>query len=189
MSTSLVRAPDSRQRFVDAAVQLFIRHSFAGTSLQMIADEVGVTKAAVYHHFHTREELLTAVVDPLVGELRTAIEAAEMLRGRHARADRLLAGFVDIVVRSQALMGLLAGDPGVSEILRSDPRRRELFTRQFNLFADVDPGPSGSVKAAVVMSGIGGVLRRRTFDLDDDDLRQHLIAAGRRILGLRAPRH
>jgi AcrR family transcriptional regulator len=40
----------------------------------MIADEVGVTKAAVYHHFHTREELLNAIVDPLVDELRAVIE-------------------------------------------------------------------------------------------------------------------
>ena len=35
----------------------------------MIADELGVTKAAVYHHFHTREELLTAVLEPLMDQL------------------------------------------------------------------------------------------------------------------------
>jgi AcrR family transcriptional regulator len=188
MSTSLVKAPDSRQRFIDAAVQLFIRHSFAGTSLQMIADEVGVTKAAVYHHFHTREELLKAVVDPLVDELRAVIEAAESLRGRHPRADRMLTGFVDIVVSNQGIMGLLAGDPGVSELLRSDPQRAELINRQIKLLTEVDTGPGAGVKAAVVMSGIGGALRRRTFDLDDEALRQQLVAAGRRILGLRAPR-
>lgn len=188
MSTSTLKTPGSRQRFIDAAVQLFIRHSFAGTSLQMIADEVGVTKAAVYHHFHTREDLLTAIVEPLVGELRSAVEAAESLRGRHPRAERLLTGFVDIVVRNQALMGLLAGDPGVSEMLRSDPARRDLLNRQFQLLADVDPSPAGSVNAAVLIAGIGGVLRRRTFDLDDDELRHQLNAAGRRILGLRAPR-
>ena len=34
-----------RQRFIDVAVRLFTQRSFAGTSLQMIADEVGVTKS------------------------------------------------------------------------------------------------------------------------------------------------
>lgn len=56
--------PDTRQRLIDVAVELFIRHSYAGTSLQMIADELGFTKAAIYHHFRTREQLLDAVVSP-----------------------------------------------------------------------------------------------------------------------------
>ena len=82
MVVTAVRAADSRQRFIDAAISLFARHSFAGTSLQMIADEVGVTKSAVHHHFRTREELLTAVLEPLLGELRSAVEAAEAPRSR-----------------------------------------------------------------------------------------------------------
>jgi AcrR family transcriptional regulator len=40
-------AADTRQRLIDVAVDLFTRHSFAGTSLQMIADEMGFTKAAI----------------------------------------------------------------------------------------------------------------------------------------------
>ena len=58
-------AADTRQRLIDVAVDLFTRHSFAGTSLQMIADEMGFTKAAIYYHFRTREELLDAVVEPI----------------------------------------------------------------------------------------------------------------------------
>src|SRR5690348_7027527 len=110
-----VRAPDSRQRFIDVAVRLFARHSFAGTSLQMIAAELGVTKAAVYHHFHTREDLLAAVVEPLVAELQTIIEAAEAHRSPHARAEHLLTGFVDIVVRNRELVPVLALDAGARE--------------------------------------------------------------------------
>ncbi|MCK5753751.1 MAG: helix-turn-helix transcriptional regulator, partial [Mycobacterium sp.] len=43
-------AGHTRDRLTAAAVELFTRHSFAGTSLQMIADELGFTKAAIYHH-------------------------------------------------------------------------------------------------------------------------------------------
>ena len=49
---------DTRTRLIEVAIDLFTRHSFAGTSLQMIADELGFTKAAIYHHFRTREQLL-----------------------------------------------------------------------------------------------------------------------------------
>src|SRR5690349_24153257 len=56
----------TRERLVEAAVRLFTRHGFAGTSLQMIADELGFTKAAIYYHFRTREQLLTAALDPIL---------------------------------------------------------------------------------------------------------------------------
>ena len=46
----------------------------------MIADELGFTKAAIYHHFRTREQLLDAVVEPILDQLRGIIAAAEALR-------------------------------------------------------------------------------------------------------------
>ncbi|MCM4082164.1 TetR/AcrR family transcriptional regulator [Paractinoplanes hotanensis] len=183
-----VRAADSRQRFVDAAIRLFARHSFAGTSLQMIADEVGVTKSAVHHHFHTREELLTAVVEPLAGELRATVMAAETQRTRRARAERMLSGFIDVVIRNRVLVPVLAGDPGATEILRSHADWNDLGERLLKLLADVDPGVGGWIKADLTVSGIACGRGMRAPELDDDLLREHLIGAGRRILGLRAPR-
>jgi AcrR family transcriptional regulator len=188
MATAPVKAPDSRQRFIDVAIRLFTRHSFAGTSLQMIADELGVTKSAVHHHFRSREELLTAVVEPLIGQLQATIEAAEALRGRHARAEHLLTGFVDLVVCNKSLMSVLSGDPSVIEILRMNPRLSGLAQRQIKLLADAEPGDGGRIKASVAINGIAGATRSNDPNVTDDTLRQHLLEAGRRTLGLRAPR-
>ena len=181
-------APDTRQRLIDIAVRLFTRHSFAGTSLQMIADELGVTKAAVYHHFHTREELLTAVVEPLLGQMRTIVDAAEAQRTTHARADHMLTGYVALAVGNRALIAVLAADPSVIDMLRTHADLGSLINRQIGLLVDVQPGPAGMVNAAVVLAGIAGAAGRTLVDLDDDALRQHLLEAGRRTLGLRAPR-
>jgi len=189
MNRAAAKAPDSRQRFIDVALQLFARHSFAGTSLQMIADELGVTKSAVHHHFRSREELLTAVVEPLIGQLRITVEAAEALRGTSARTERLLIGFIDLVVRNRSLMGVLAGDPGAIEMLRTHPELSGLAERQLKLFAAVEPGPGGIVKASVVVRGIAGAAGTDALNLDDDELRRHLAEVGRRALGLRVPRH
>jgi AcrR family transcriptional regulator len=179
---------DSRQRFIDVAVRLFTRHSFAGTSLQMIADEVGVTKAAVYHHFRTREDLLAAVVEPLLAQLRTIVEEAEAQRSTSARAEHLLTGFTRLAVRNRELMSVLAADPGTIDLLRSQHDVGPLIERQVKLLADVTPGTAGQVNAAVVMAGIAGAASPRLLDLDDEQLTEHLIQAGRRTLGLRAPR-
>jgi len=181
-------ATDTRQRLIDVAVRLFTRHSFAGTSLQMIADELGVTKAAVYHHFHTREPLLSAVVEPLLGQLRAIIEIAEAQRTRHARADHMLTGYAALAVRNRALIAVLAADPAVIETLRAQRDLGDLINRQIVLLADVDPGPAGLVKAALVLAGIAGAAGPTLVNLDDDALRQHLVQASRRTLGLRTPR-
>jgi AcrR family transcriptional regulator len=187
-ATKAASATDSRQRFIDVAVRLFTQRSFAGTSLQMIADELGVTKAAVYHHFHTREELLNAVVEPMLGQLQLIVDAAEKQRSVHARAEYMLVGYADLAVRNRDFIAVLAADPGAIDMLRSQRDLGALIDRQIKLLADVDPGPGGQVKAALVMSGIAGAVGPTLFDLDDDALREHLVDAGRRALGLRAPR-
>jgi AcrR family transcriptional regulator len=178
----------TRQRLIEIAVRLFTEHSFAGTSLQMIADQLGITKAAVYHHFRTREELLTAVVEPVLRELRAVIETAETQRTRPARAEHLLTGCAAIAVRHRAVVAVLANDPGAIERLRTHPEAGDLISRQLALLVDVTPGPAGLVNAAMVLAGIAGAADPRLACLDDDALRRHLVEAGRRALGLRAPR-
>ena len=73
MPTAALETTDTRTRLIDVAIDLFTRHSYAGTSLQMIADELGSPKAAIYHHFRTREQLLAAVIEPMLHELRTVV--------------------------------------------------------------------------------------------------------------------
>jgi AcrR family transcriptional regulator len=179
---------DTRQRLIGAAVDLFTRHSYAGTSLQMIADEVGFTKAAIYHHFRTREQLLVAVLEPMLDEFREIVEVSEKRRTAHARADHMMSGYAALAVRNRGLVAILAADPGVAAALHERPEWRDLIERQLTLLADVDPGPSGEVRAAMVFAGMAGAVSPALGNLDDDALREHLVDAGRRTLGLRMPR-
>ncbi len=185
---TLAGAPtDTRQRLIEAATALFIRHSFAGTSLQMIADELGFTKAAIYHHFRTREQLLTAVLEPIIGELRAVVEQAEALRGKHTRAEHMLDGYARVAVDNPALISVLAADPGVHSVLRSNPGWTDMIARQLALLADLDPGPQGMIRARFVFAGMAGSTVQRG-DVDPQWLHRQLVEAGRRTLGLRAPR-
>jgi AcrR family transcriptional regulator len=191
MGTAALEKPavtDTRQRLIDVAVDLFTRHSFAGTSLQMIADELGFTKAAIYHHFRTREQLLGAVLEPMLEELRTIVDAAETRRTAHARAEYMLSGYAALAVRNRGLVAVLAADPSVAGVLIERPEWGDLIRRQLALLADVDPGAAGQVKAAMVFAGMAGAAGPTWVNLDDEALREHLVDAGRRTLGLRAPR-
>ncbi|MQY27862.1 TetR/AcrR family transcriptional regulator [Nocardia aurantia] len=179
---------DSRQRFLDAAVALFVRHSFAGTSLQMVADELGVTKAAVYYHFRTRDQLLVAVMEPMLTRLREVIRAAEQQRTPRARAESMLAGYAALVAASRSTSSVLTTDPSVIRVLRHHPEWSEVIARPPVLLAGPDPGPLGGVHATTVLTGLAGAASGAPADLDDDTLATALLHTGRRILGLRAPR-
>lgn len=57
------RAVGSRfEDIVDAAAQLFSEQGYAATSIQDIADSVGLLKGSLYHYIHTKEDLLEAVI-------------------------------------------------------------------------------------------------------------------------------
>ena len=53
--------PDTRQRILDVALDLFIEQGFDGTSLREIAEKLGVTKAALYYHFASKDDILMAL--------------------------------------------------------------------------------------------------------------------------------
>ncbi|MEU0495869.1 TetR family transcriptional regulator [Mycobacterium sp. NPDC006124] len=186
MARRSVEAGPTRQRLVDVAVELFTRHSVAGTSLQMISDELGLTKSAIYHHFRTREELLGAVIEPLMAEVGDLLEAAEARRGVRARADHFLVGFATLAAANRDLVPLLSGDPGVLELLRMRSEWAAVVRRQMSLLAEVEPGLGGQVKAVMVMSGLASAVSVDYGDVDEGALRHQLIAAGRRTLGLRS---
>jgi len=178
----------TRERMLDAAVELFHRHSYAGTSLQMIADELGLTKGAIYHHFRTREDLLRAIVTPMLDELRIIVETAEQHRGARARAEHMLQGYAGLLAVNRRVAAVLALDPGVLEVLRANPDWNRLIGRQIALLADVEAGEAGQIRATTVMAGIAAAADPRTASLEDAELRELLAETGRRTLGLRAPR-
>jgi AcrR family transcriptional regulator len=53
---------DGRERILDVARDLFLAKGFAATSMQEIADAVGMTKPALYYHFRDKQDLLLAVL-------------------------------------------------------------------------------------------------------------------------------
>jgi AcrR family transcriptional regulator len=51
----------TRERILDVALNLFIEKGFDKTSLREIAEQLGVTKAALYYHFASKEDILMAL--------------------------------------------------------------------------------------------------------------------------------
>lgn len=54
-------ATETRERILEAAIHLFGEHGFAATSIQRVADEAGMSKQALQHHFPTKGVLRAGV--------------------------------------------------------------------------------------------------------------------------------
>ncbi|WP_158888383.1 TetR/AcrR family transcriptional regulator [Amycolatopsis anabasis] len=188
--TTVGAREDTRARLLTTALRLFTEHGVEGTSLQMIADALGVTKAAVYYHFKTKDEITEAVTEPVLRELYAITEEAVKQRRRGAQIDHMLAGFVDIVVRHRALVALFSSDPGIARAIEKSLHGEEsLKTRLFSVLAGPEPRMATIVAVHVLLPGIalaGGA--PDLADLDDESLREHLLAIGHKMLG-RPRRH
>ncbi|MGO8936530.1 MAG: TetR/AcrR family transcriptional regulator [Mycobacterium sp.] len=80
----------TRQRIQEVARDLFLQQGVQRTSLQDIADKLGITKPALYYHFASREELVRSILVPLIDEgeqfvaeqeSRGDVDAREVLEG------------------------------------------------------------------------------------------------------------
>lgn len=174
----------TRSRMLVVAMDLFSQNGFAGTSLQMIADELNLTKAAIYYHFRTRDDLLLALMQPMFIEIGRVVSAAERKRGARARAEAMLNGYADVVSRNRRLTAVTVFDPSVASALRHRPEWTALIERQLALLVNAGSPGSGAVNAAVVMTGLAGAASTANADVPDETLHAELLDVGRRILGL-----
>ncbi len=72
--TKQQRRGNTRQRIQDVALELFAEQGYEKTSLREIAERLGVTKAALYYHFKTKEEIIVSLFEDLTRPLGELIE-------------------------------------------------------------------------------------------------------------------
>jgi TetR/AcrR family transcriptional regulator len=65
---------DGASRVLQAAEKLFAEHGYDGVSASMIAEAASVSKANIFHHFHSKEQLYVEVMKHISGTLMTELE-------------------------------------------------------------------------------------------------------------------
>jgi AcrR family transcriptional regulator len=175
----------AQTRVIAAALGLFTTHGVGGTSLQMIADAVGITKASVYYQFKTKEEIVIAAAEVDLARLEQAIDAAEAAENRPQALEVLLARLVDLAVEHRGMVSMLQNDPVMVRLVAEHEPFRELMDRLHHLLVGDDPSTDQRVPAAMISAAIGSAATHPlVVDLDDDTLRANLLDLARRFLQL-----
>jgi AcrR family transcriptional regulator len=180
-----VRRTPAQSRILHAALDLFAEHGVSGTSLQMIADAVGVTKAAVYHKFKTKEEIVIAVAGMELATLEDALEAAEAQADSIGARKVLLTEVVGMAVERRRWVRALQNDPVMVRLLGEHEPFRQLITRLYAILLDEADDTEARISAALFSGAIAGTVINPLVDgIDDDTLRSVLIHLTARMFKL-----
>jgi AcrR family transcriptional regulator len=177
------RQPGTRERILGAAERLFVERGYHATALQEIADRVGITKPALYHHFTSKAEILGNLLEPMTAELEQVLADAAEQHGVDAVRATLMTGWVEIFLRYRgtvvALLRELASVP-------SDAFARvvQVMERAIVVAAGTDAGAGERVAVAQAISAVTDPVALLP-DVPDEVLREHLLAGAWRLLGQR----
>lgn len=122
---------DTRGQILDASLHLFSEHGFARTTVRAIARDVGITNAAIYYHFASKQELLEALLEekgivPALQDLEQAatdLAPRDALLGMARQAMSLMQSSRDFL--RLVLMEALGSEPAAVAVYRSLMERWE----------------------------------------------------------------
>ncbi|MFV2004102.1 MAG: TetR/AcrR family transcriptional regulator [Gammaproteobacteria bacterium] len=130
-----IKGEGNRQRIIDAADNLFYRRGYNQTSFQDISDATGIPRGNFYYYFKTKDEILNAVVDARISELRIMLKQCDVdtndARERLLMFSNMLEYNRDNVIESGCPIGTLS-----SELAKDDPALHEKSRQAFVLLRD-----------------------------------------------------
>jgi AcrR family transcriptional regulator len=177
------RYSPAQLRVAVAAMELIADHGVGGTSLQMIADSLGVTKAAVYHQFKTKEAIVIAAIEVELTKLDAALDAAEAEPGPGSR-DALVRQVIELSVARRRMVSAIQHDPVVVRLLSEQQPFQEYMMRLFAALLGRDTDAAARLRVAMVASAIGGVVTHPLVaDLDAETLQSRIFDLAREFLG------
>jgi AcrR family transcriptional regulator len=126
---------------LERSVAIFNERGFDGTSMEDLAQHLGITKSAIYHHVPSKDALLGLALDRALSGLEQAAADVRLIEGRAVdRLESLVRRSVEVLVDRLPYVTLLLRVHGNSEVERDALARR----RKLDRFA------AGLVKEAVL---------------------------------------
>jgi AcrR family transcriptional regulator len=146
-----------QDRILDAAVRVFRRHGFRRSSIEQAAEEAGLTRQALYHHFPSKEALFRGAIERLY-EQALAAETAAARAAEEADCDLADVIVAEIGARLGVLFAELKGSPHLEELFsESLAQARDVYQTYSNRFGDEVAATIARVCRARKLKLIGGV--------------------------------
>ncbi|GAA2728524.1 TetR family transcriptional regulator [Actinocorallia aurantiaca] len=170
------------ERILAAAGTLFGEHGYRATSMRSIAERVGITKAALYYHFASKEEILHRLTLPLLDAYESALNAAEAHDDPEVVRWRAIEGFVDVGLAHRKTLLMLVRDMTLLVQAPVAERFRAVMALANDLVCGPGPDLERRVRAAQAVAGLTDPLVL-FHDVPAERLRRLLLDGARTLLG------
>ena len=183
----------TRERIQAIALELFAEQGYEKTSLREIAERLGVTKAALYYHFKSKEDIVRSFVEDYRAELEQVIAwGASQPRTPETRAE-ILRRYAGIVSEQLAVIRFMEQNQAAMHTLMSDSgARKKMFRDQFMSLCDL-LAPSGApltdrvrAVAAVITIGMSPMILQRQA-ASPEELHDAVLGVARELADAEIP--
>ena len=163
------------RRIARLALERFRVGGFVGTSIADLAGALGVSKAAIYYHYRSKDALLHRLIDPL-------LDAIDACIGDHttpARTPRgLLGAYLAVLLAHREVVPLIATDVAVLNHPSIGPRLRAQNQQLRTLLTGPNTSPSARLRAEAALGAIWRpLIAEPPLDLTDATHQHTLIDA------------
>lgn len=175
---------DTRSRIQAVALELFTEQGYEKTSLREIAERLGVTKAALYYHFKSKEEIVDSFVGDRIAMMDRLIEWAETQPPAPETRRALIRQYADDLFGSKryTVMRFFEQNQTVLKSLPSGMQMRERLIRFAEHLAGPDASPTTEVRAALAVFSVHTSLFAIRTDISDEERRRVALTVAYELL-------
>ncbi|KDE99832.1 hypothetical protein Y900_013025 [Mycolicibacterium aromaticivorans JS19b1 = JCM 16368] len=180
--TRAERVRQTRARIVSVALTLFAEKGYEATSLQDIANEMGLTKPAVFYHYRGKQEILKDLAEPARTALSALLDRARAHPLGPERTEILVAGLADLFLSRREFARIMAQQAAFREAMRTAVGGPGMLDTLIEV--TYGPDPSLDQRFAVYSATSVGPALSALGDHPQHELRAVLLRAFRRIAGV-----
>jgi AcrR family transcriptional regulator len=164
---------DTRSRAQKVALELFAEQGYEKTSLREIAERLGFTKAALYYHFKSKEDIVHSFTDDYFAEIDALLEwAKDQPRSEESRRE-ILDRYVGIVLGGSEVFRFLEQNRASVQAMETGKDRLTRFRGRLDALVDLLAGPDASlrdrVRATTATLAVGATCHFYLQQVDDPD--------------------
>ncbi|SCE75874.1 transcriptional regulator, TetR family [Micromonospora haikouensis] len=146
----------TRERIKAVALELFTEQGYEKTSLREIAERLNVTKAALYYHFKSKDEIVSSFVEERLDRMDALIAWADGQPATLATRRELIAGYADSMFATEqpSVMRFFEQNQTALRSLAAGQQMRDRMFRLADALARGDESPEAQLRAALSLFAV-----------------------------------
>jgi len=179
------RRTDTREAIRSVALELFAEQGYGKTSLREISERLGVTKAAVYYHFKTKEEILVSLIEDFLAQVDDVVDWAQSQPAGVATRHEVLRRYSDLLGgRTTQLARFMQEGQAAIRDLAAGTEMRKRFDRLVGILATPGHPLTTQLRARVALMALHvGAFAGRDIDATDQQRRDAALQLAQEIVG------